>query len=124
MISRFLFAALAVPSLVLTTTAFAFPASAQIDLGTDKIKEVLKLNDKDPREIAVQLINVSISFLSILFVILILHAGFMFMISGGDKEKTDKAKRAILNAIIGLALVLSAWSITTFALSALINATT
>jgi len=38
--------------------------------------------------------------------IMFLYAGAMFMTSGGDEEKIKKAKRAILWAVIGVAVIL------------------
>ncbi|MBD3281831.1 hypothetical protein GF391_03735 [Candidatus Uhrbacteria bacterium] len=108
---------------LLIAVCFALPAYAgPIDIGQEALSDWLNLTEKDPRLIAAELINVIIGFLSLIFVILILHAGFLFMISGGNKEKTDYAKRAIGNAIIGLIIVLSAWAITTFSIDAIINA--
>jgi hypothetical protein len=104
---------------------FAIPAQAEsIDIGQNILSDWLNLPEKDPRLIVAELINVFVGFLSLIFVILILHAGFLFMISGGDKEKTDRAKRSIGNALIGLILVLSAWTITTFSIDTIINALT
>jgi len=102
---------------------FILPAWAgPIDIGQNVLADLLNLPDKDPRLIVAELINVVIGFLSLIFVILILHAGFLFMISGGDKEKTANARRAIVNAIIGLIIILSAWAITTFSIDAILNA--
>jgi cbb3-type cytochrome oxidase subunit 3 len=102
---------------------FALPAYAgPIDIGQNALSEWLNLSEKDPRIIVAELINVVIGFLALIFVILILYAGFLFMISGGNKEKTDYAKRAIGNAIIGLIIILSSWAITTFSIDAIINA--
>lgn len=108
---------------LLALAVFCLPAYAgPIDIGQEALSEWLNLSEKDPRLIVAEIINVVIGFLSLIFVILILHAGFLFMISGGNKEKTDYAKRAIGNAIIGLIIVLSSWAITTFSIDAIINA--
>ncbi len=108
---------------LLAGMCFVLPVYASpIDIGQNALSEWLNLSEKDPRIIVAELINVVIGFLSLIFVILILYAGFLFMISGGDKEKTDYAKRAIGNAIIGLIIVLSSWAITTFSIDAIINA--
>jgi len=109
--------------LLLAGACYVLPVHAgTIDIGQNALAEWLNLSEKDPRIIVAELINVVIGFLSLIFVILILYAGFLFMISGGDKEKTDYAKRAIGNAIIGLIIVLSSWAITTFSIDAIINA--
>ena len=42
-----------------------------------------------------------------LSVIYIMHAGIQYIVSMGDQEKTKKARRALVNSIIGLIIVLS-----------------
>jgi len=56
-------------------------------------------------------------------VIIVLIGGFKYMLSGGSEEKTAEARKLIISGIIGLAIILSAWAITTFVLSRLIEAT-
>lgn len=108
---------------LITGLAFALPVFAgPIDIGQNALAEWLNLPEKDPRLILAELINVFIGFLGLIFLILILRAGFLFMISGGDKEKTANAKRSIANALIGLILILSAWAITTFSIDTILNA--
>lgn len=70
-----------------------------------------------------QLINVALGFLGIVAVIIILFGGFKWMTAGGNDEKVGEAKRLIIAGIIGLAIILSAYAITTFVLESLINAT-
>jgi hypothetical protein len=45
------------------------------------------------------------------------------MIAGGNEEKTTEAKKLIVSGIIGLAIILSAWAITSFVISRLVTAT-
>lgn len=70
------------------------------------------------------LIRLALGFLGIIFVVLIILAGFSWMTSGGDDEKIAKAKKMIVNAIIGLILILSAYSIVQFVLSAILTSPT
>ena len=51
-------------------------------------------------------------------VIVIIVAGFMYTISGGDPAKLTRAKNAILGAVIGLVVVLLAFGITSIVLGA------
>ena len=48
------------------------------------------------------------TFLSVICVILIIYAGFLVLISGGDEEKIKKAKNTILYIAIGFILLV--WS--------------
>jgi TRAP-type C4-dicarboxylate transport system permease small subunit len=50
----------------------------------------------------------------IVAVIVIIIAGYMYVTSNGDPSSTTKAKNAILYAVIGLVVVISAFAITWF----------
>lgn len=67
------------------------------------------------------LIALILSFLGLIFLILIIYAGFLWMMAGGNDNKILIAKKIIVNATIGLALVLASYSITHFVLSSLVN---
>ena len=77
----------------------------------------------DLRVTVANLINVVLGFLGILAVIIVLIGGFQYMLSGGNEEKTAGARKMIVSGIIGLAIILSAWAITTFVVGQLIEAT-
>jgi heme/copper-type cytochrome/quinol oxidase subunit 2 len=71
----------------------------------------------DPEDIrykVVKIINIVLSILGILLVVLIIYAGFLWMTAGGNEDQVSKAKKIMINAIIGLVLILFAWSITYF----------
>jgi hypothetical protein len=82
------------------------------------------LGDQDLKSGLGELINVALGFLGIVAVIIILFGGFKWMTAGGNDEKVGEAKRLIIAGIIGLAIILSAYAITTFVLESLISATT
>ena len=44
-------------------------------------------------------------------VFFIIYAGFMFVTARGSQDKLDKAKTAILNAVIGSLIILGSWAI-------------
>ena len=52
--------------------------------------------------------------LGIIFVILIITAGYNWMTAAGEEEKVNKAKDTLKRAIIGLIIVVSAYAITYF----------
>jgi hypothetical protein len=52
-----------------------------------------------------------LSFLAIVFVILIIYSGFKWMTAGGDSKKVDEAKSVMKNAIIGLIIVMCSYAI-------------
>ena len=69
------------------------------------------------------IIRILLSFLGVIFVVLIIYAGFMWMTSAGNEEKISKAKKIMVSAIIGLAIILAAYAITYFVLDQLLEAT-
>ena len=60
------------------------------------------------------IINFLNTFLAIICVILIIYAGWLVLISGGDEEKLKKAKRIILYIIIGLFILVASHAIFRF----------
>ena len=61
-----------------------------------------------------EVVQLALSFLGILAVILILYGGFTWMTAGGDTGKVDKAKKWIINATIGIIIILGAYILTSF----------
>lgn len=110
--------------------ALALPAAALAadelnanDLGVNAIQSTIKLGSGDIRQTAARIINVALGFLGIVAVVIVLLGGFKWMIAGGSEEKTGEAKKLIVSGIIGLAIILSAWAITSFVISRLVTAT-
>ncbi|MFA6994809.1 MAG: pilin [Patescibacteria group bacterium] len=60
------------------------------------------------------LIQAALGLLAIIFVILIVLSGFRWMTANGNEENVKKAQETLKTAIIGLVIVLAAWSITYF----------
>ena len=93
------------------------------DLGVEAIQNNIKLGAGDVRQTAARIINVALGFLGIIAVVIVLVGGFKYMVSGGNEEKTTEAKNLIVAGIIGLAIILSAWAITSFVIGQLLTAT-
>ena len=110
-------------SLALPMAALAQDTLNANDLGVGAIQKDIKLGAGDVRQTAARLINVALGFLGIIAVVIVLIGGFKYMVSGGNEEKTADARRLIVSGIIGLAIILSAWAITSFVISRLITAT-
>lgn len=82
----------------------------------------LNLGSLDPRLIAGNLIGTFISYLGIIVVLIVIWAGFKWMVSGGKEEKVKDAKMTLINMILGLAVILSAYSIVNFVIKSISNA--
>lgn len=62
-------------------------------------------------EIAGTAIGAVLSLLGVVFIILIIYGGFLWMTDQGNEEQVTKAKTIIRNSIIGLIIVVSAYAI-------------
>ena len=74
---------------------------------------------KSPGEIIGAIVGTALSFLAIIFLCLILYGGFLWMTSGGNEIKVMKAKKVLVQSIVGVIIVLSAYSITFFVFSSM-----
>lgn len=118
------FAAFAIAAaLILPVAVFAQNDLTAEDLGVGAIEGTLKLGGGDVRETAADIINAALGFLGIIAVVIVLIGGFKYMIAGGDENKTKEARGWIISGIIGLAIILSGWAITSFVIGQLIEAT-
>ncbi len=61
-----------------------------------------------------QIIGFVLSFVGVLFLILMIYAGLTWMTAGGNKEQVGKAKSLMINAVLGLIIVMSAYALTAF----------
>lgn len=64
----------------------------------------------------VNVLNVVFGTLGAIAVLIIVIAGFQYILSSGDPSKTAKAKNTILYALIGLVVALSSGAIVNFVL--------
>lgn len=71
-----------------------------------------------------RVINQALGLLGIITVVLIIYGGFLWMTAMGNNEQIEKAKKLITNAVIGLVIILAAYSITYFVVGSIINGTT
>ena len=73
--------------------------------------------------IIARLIRAFLGILGIIFVLLVLYAGFLYMTSQGEAAKTEKAKKMISQAVIGMLIIFSSYAIASFVINAIVGAT-
>jgi len=95
-----------------TTTAKSLVET--IDEPTQKMLGETGLNDFTLVQIIVAIIQIALSLLGIIFLIIIVFAGYSWMTAAGNEEAVKKAQDMIKRAIIGLVIVLMAYAITYF----------
>ena len=59
-------------------------------------------------------IGTILSFLGVIFLILTIAGGIMWMTAGGNTEQVAKARKLITSAVIGLIIVFAAYALTSF----------
>lgn len=75
------------------------------------------LGTADFTDTIARIIRVALSFLGIVAVVIILMGGFKWMTAGGNEDKVKEAKRLMIQGIIGLVIVLSAFAIAQFVIT-------
>ncbi len=68
-------------------------------------------------------IAVILGLVGVIFLLLLVYSGFVWMTAGGDEDKIKKAKRTLINATIGIIITFSAYAIASFVLNAIGDAT-
>lgn len=61
-----------------------------------------------------EIINLFLSLLGIILVIFIFYAGYLWLTAAGNDDQIAKSKQIIRNAVIGLGIILSAYSIANY----------
>ena len=74
-------------------------------------------------ETIAKVIKIVLSFLGIIFLVLIIYAGFLWLTSAGSEERIGKAKSILISSIIGVAIILTAYMITSFVIGNILSAT-
>lgn len=90
--------------------------NSELQRGVTGIQEPLGLAAVDIRIIVARIIRIALSLIGVVLLCIILYAGYLWMTAGGNDEKILTAKRMMVNAAIGLAIILSAVSIVSYIL--------
>ena len=75
-------------------------------------------------DIVGNVIGQALTLVGVLFLLLMIYGGVIWMIARGNEQQTDKALNTIKAAIIGLAIVVASYAITTFVFNAISGNTT
>lgn len=78
-------------------------------------------SDNNLIENAGKIVNVFFSLLGVIFLILMLIAGYNWMTAAGEQAKVEKAQSTIRRAIIGLIIVIGSYAISNFVIYKLLN---
>lgn len=87
----------------------AFPKAQKIAAASSYRTEMMIIDG-----IAGNIIAVIFSLLGVIFIILTIYGGFLYMNARGNEEQTKKAIAMITQALIGLVIILAAYAFTFF----------
>lgn len=73
-------------------------------------------------QIVASIIQYALSFLGVIFLALLIYAGFLWMTAAGDQDKITKAKQILQSSVIGLIIIISSYTVTYFVLKNLTKA--
>lgn len=117
-------ALVAMPFTAAIAVPFAHAVSASdLTAGITSVNDKAGLGNSDLKDTIGLLISALLSILGIIFLLLIIYAGFTWMTAQGDSKKVTKAKDIMITAVVGLIILLSAYAISTFVLEQLAGAT-
>ncbi|MDD4477340.1 MAG: hypothetical protein PHY40_04295 [Patescibacteria group bacterium] len=105
--------------LSIITSASAQNATPSIQEGLQIIEQPLGLPTTDIRVIVAKIIRTALGLLGIVMVVLVIYGGFLWMTAGGNETQIGKAKKILINAAIGLAIILSAYAIVSYVIKML-----
>ncbi len=69
------------------------------------------------------ILTAALSFLGVIFLILMIYGGITWMTARGNEKNVDEAKDIIFDSIIGLVIIIAAYAITFFITSIFANQT-
>ncbi|MBD3311356.1 MAG: hypothetical protein GF349_02565 [Candidatus Magasanikbacteria bacterium] len=82
------------------------------------VAQQARVDDKaELSEVVGSIINGALTLVGLVFLVLMVYAGYLWMTARGNEEQVEKSKKIITASIIGLVIVVSAYAITTFVTS-------
>lgn len=89
-----------------------------IDSPLDTIKSAVP-STSTPDVTINKIVNLIFTISEVAFVVILIVGGVMYLTSMGNEDAAGKARKLMLDAVIGIVIVLSAWGIGTWLLSSL-----
>lgn len=106
-VAFFLFFAATMMASVVLAEDYGLKTTADVGYGEDKYQTDV------PGTIG-KVIGAVLAFVGIVFLILVIYGGFMWMFARGNEQEVTKARDLIISAVVGLIIVLAAYAITKY----------
>jgi len=116
---------------IFTVSILALPVSVlAIDLGGDLVKKTAEeagysesTSETTFAETIGTVVKAALSLIGIIFTVLMVYAGYLWMTARGDESKVEKAGKIISSSIIGLIIAVASYAITDFVVRAVLERT-
>lgn len=99
-------AVLILPQIVSAQASLGLETGAATGLGTRDLKDIISL-----------IIRIFLGFLGLIAVVMIIYGGYIWMTAAGNLDNVDKGKKILINAIIGLVVILVSYAVVTFVIN-------
>jgi len=80
------------------------------------------VNNANLPDVIANIIRIILGFLGIVAVVIVLFGGFKWMTAGGNDDKVTEAKQLIIQGIIGMVIIFSAFAIASFVVNSISSA--
>ena len=118
------------PCLILVLLFSAATSALALDFGSGAVQTAAGTAGYDPNtsettfaETIGVIIYILLSFTGVIFLVLMVYAGWLWMTARGEEEPVEKAQKIIISTIIGFIILVGAYSITSFVVPRLTDVT-
>ncbi len=80
----------------------------------ESVGQQVGLGNADLRQVAINIIRWLLGFVTLIAVAYLVYGGYLWMTAAGNEQRVEKAKQVILQAVIGLVIIILAWAIVLF----------
>ncbi|PJE75929.1 hypothetical protein COV04_02115 [Candidatus Uhrbacteria bacterium CG10_big_fil_rev_8_21_14_0_10_48_11] len=87
---------------------------AQNNLNTFQNAALLNQTPQTPQIIIARIIQIALGLIGIVFVLLMVYAGYLWMTARGNEDQVERSRNLIIQAISGAVIVFLAYFITAF----------
>lgn len=94
-------------------------AGLEDTFGVQAFEQSTSLGGSDIRIVIAKIIRAILGLLGTIAVVIMAYAGYLIMTSGGNEDEVQKGKKTMINATIGLLIILSSFTIVQFVLNRL-----
>ncbi len=89
-------------------------AQTATTFSVESVGERIGLGNADLRQVGINIIRWLLGFVSLVAVVYLIYGGYLWLTAAGNEQRVEKAKQVILQALIGLVIIILAWAIVLF----------